>query len=57
MKVLGIDPGLSGAAVILENGEPIEWIIMPTMKVGSTNRVNAAELTYYMSTGVDHVYI
>jgi crossover junction endodeoxyribonuclease RuvC len=44
MKTIGIDPGLSGAIVIIENRMPIEWMAMPTMKTGSSNRVNASAL-------------
>lgn len=44
MRVLGIDPGLSGAYVLLENGTPIEWERMPTYLVGKNNRVNTAAL-------------
>ena len=25
MRVLGIDPGISGALVVMEDGQPIEW--------------------------------
>lgn len=44
MRILGIDPGLSGAFVLLEDGAPIEWGLMPTMAEGSNNRVNGAAL-------------
>ena len=44
MRVLGIDPGLSGAYVLLDDGVPVEWDVMPTMVEGSHNRVNAASL-------------
>ena len=44
MFKIGIDPGLSGAIVILKDNFPIEWHRMPTMKTGSANRVNAAAL-------------
>ena len=44
MRILGIDPGLSGAFVILENGTPIEWGLMPTMAEGKNKRVNGAAL-------------
>ena len=44
MFKIGIDPGLSGAIVILEDNFPVEWHRMPTMKTGSANRVNAAAL-------------
>jgi crossover junction endodeoxyribonuclease RuvC len=44
MRVLGVDPGLSGAYVLMDDGVPIEWDVMPTMVEGSHNRVNAASL-------------
>jgi len=46
MLKIGIDPGLSGAIVILENNVPIDSHRMPTMKLGSANRVNAVALAY-----------
>ena len=48
MRVLGIDPGASGALVILEDGQPIEWMAMPTMKSGLSTRVNAAAVTAFI---------
>ena len=59
MLIIGIDPGASGAIVMLEDDQPIEWMAMPTMKVGAATRVNAAELSYFLDQGrhVDHVYI
>ena len=59
MLTIGIDPGASGAIVMLEDDQPIEWMEMPTMKVGSATRVNAAELSYFLDQGrfVDHIYI
>jgi len=44
MRRIGIDPGISGAIVVLEDDNPIEWALMPTMKIGSQNRVNAVAL-------------
>ena len=44
MRILGIDPGLSGAFVILDNGTPIEWGTMPVMVEGTNKRVNGAAL-------------
>jgi len=44
MRKLGVDPGASGAIVLLEDGKPIEWEMMPTMKIGTTTRVNAVAL-------------
>jgi crossover junction endodeoxyribonuclease RuvC len=44
MRILGIDPGLSGAWVLLEDGQPIEWGLMPTIVEGSNRRVNGYAL-------------
>jgi len=41
---IGIDPGCSGALVLLDSYGPIEWERMPVVKVGSNSRVNAAAL-------------
>ena len=59
MRVVGIDPGASGAIVLLDNNEPVEWMQMPTYKVGTATRVNAAELTNFFEKNfkIDHVYI
>jgi len=50
--VIGIDPGCSGAIVVLGTGqqglEPIEWLRMPTLKVGSASRVNSAVLARFL---------
>lgn len=45
MRVLGIDPGNSGAVVVLEDDQPIEWMRMPVHEVGKSTRVNAAALS------------
>ena len=59
MLIIGIDPGASGAIVLLEHDVPIEWMIMPTYQVGSAKRVNASELNYFMDRTkyIDHVYV
>ena len=58
MSRLGIDPGLSGALVILEDGQPIEWMRMPTYMVGKSNRVNgAAVASFIKQTNVDFAII
>ena len=49
MRILGIDPGLSGALVILEDGQPIEWMRMPTYIVGKSNRVNGAAVASFIN--------
>lgn len=58
MRVIGIDPGASGAIVLLEDGQPIEWTEMPTIKIGTATRVNAAKLTDFIASCCStHVYI
>lgn len=58
MRTLGIDPGATGAIVLLEDGQPIEWAEMPVAKIGSTTRVNAAALTDFIaSCCCTHVYV
>lgn len=41
-RILGIDPGQTGAFVVLHDGEPVEWGDMPVMKVGSSTRINCS---------------
>jgi len=58
MRTLGIDPGASGALVLLEDGQPIEWTAMPTTKIGASTRVNAPALADWIaSTCCTHVYV
>ena len=46
MKIIGIDPGLSGAIAILENKQVITLIDMPVMADGKKNKrqLNSAQL-------------
>lgn len=46
--IVGIDPGASGAIVIMEHNQPIEWMRMPTMKMGASTRVNAAAIAHFL---------
>lgn len=58
MRTIGIDPGATGAIVLLDNLLPIEWMAMPTSKIGTTTRVNAAALADFMRESlVDHTYV
>jgi crossover junction endodeoxyribonuclease RuvC len=58
MRIIGIDPGATGALVLLEDGKPIEWTAMPTIKIGSATRVAASELSYWLeSSFASHVYV
>ena len=58
MRVIGIDPGATGAIVLLEDGVPIEWTEMPVMTVGKTTRVNASAVADFIrNTGTAHVFV
>lgn len=47
--LIGIDPGVSGAIVVLGAGmAPIEWMRMPTLKVGKSSRVDCASLARFL---------
>lgn len=55
---IGIDPGCTGAMVILADGEPIEWEVMPTVKLGDKTRVNGAGVADFLSNfRSGHCYI
>ena len=50
MMTIGIDPGISGAVVALENGAPVEWLRMPVMSGGGkSRRVNTAALAAWIA--------
>lgn len=55
-KRIGIDPGCSGAIVILDHDIPVDGMLMPVIKVGTNTRVNGAAvqslLTKYPGTPV-----
>ena len=58
MITIGIDPGCSGAIVVLDGVKVIEWAIMPTLKVGTNTRVNGAELAALLRNFVSaHAYL
>ena len=38
MKIIGIDPGLSGAIAILENNKVLKMFDMPVMSEGKKNK-------------------
>jgi len=46
---IGIDPGGSGAVVVLQDQEPVSWLLMPLIKVGTNTRVNGAHLASFLS--------
>ena len=59
--LIGIDPGVSGAIVILQSAkhpEPIEWIRTPTTKDGKASRVDVAEVVRWLEDyDVGHAYV
>ena len=48
-KRIGIDPGSSGALVVLENNNPVAWLNMPLIKIGTNTRVNAAHIADFLA--------
>ena len=51
MKIIGIDPGLSGAIAILENNKVLNIFGMPVMSEGKKNKrqLNSAQLVKLLS--------
>ena len=58
MRVVGIDPGCSGAIVVLNGGGVEDYLIMPLIKVGSKSRVNGAAVAALLRVHViNHAYL
>ena len=62
MKIIGIDPGLSGAIAILENNKVLNLFDMPVMAEGKKNKrlLNSALLVNLIKENInqnDDVYI
>lgn len=59
--LIGVDPGCSGAIVVLQSRaclHPVEWVRMPTLKVGSSARVDCAELSRFLEDfDAGHAYV
>lgn len=57
--VLGIDPGCSGALVLVTpQGGYIDHLAMPTIKVGTKSRVNGAAVAAWIRKyGIEHAYL
>lgn len=48
--IIGIDPGCSGALVIMhDDGELVDTLLMPTIKVGTKSRVNGAAIKGWLN--------
>lgn len=55
---LGIDPGIVGALVLLDNDHPVEWMMMPTIKSGAATRVSAPALAAWIKKfPIKHTYV
>jgi crossover junction endodeoxyribonuclease RuvC len=58
--ILGADPGISGALVLLDDNrlQYCDHLLMPTIKVGSKNRVNGAAISAWLSPYIiSHAYL
>ena len=55
MKIIGIDPGLSGAVAILENKKVLEIFDMPVMPEGKKNKrqLNSAQLVNIIKENIN----
>ena len=56
MKMIGIDPGLSGAIAILENNKVLNIFDMPVMSEGKKNKrqLNSAQLVSLLKDNMEH---
>ena len=54
MKIIGIDPGLSGAIAVLENNIVLSIFDMPVMPEGKKNKrqLNSAHLSQYIKNNI-----
>ena len=57
MKIIGIDPGLSGAIAVLKNNEVLSIFDMPVMPEGKKNKrqVNGAQVFYEISSRIKNI--
>jgi crossover junction endodeoxyribonuclease RuvC len=58
--VIGIDPGITGSICILDlDGNYIDHLLMPSMKIGKANRVNSAAIVAWLEQYKDakHCYL
>ena len=55
MKIIGIDPGLSGAIAVLENNKVLNIFDMPVMPEGKKNKrqLNSALLVNLIKENID----
>ena len=55
MKIIGIDPGLSGAIAVLENNKVLKIFDMPVMSEGKKNKrqLNSAQLVKLLKNNIN----
>ena len=55
MKIIGIDPGLSGAIAVLENNKVLNIFDMPVMSEGKKNKrqLNSAQLVNLIKSNIE----
>ena len=55
MKIIGIDPGLSGAIAVLKNNKVLNTFDMPVMSEGKKNKkqLNSAQLVKLLKDNID----
>ena len=56
MKIIGIDPGLSGAIAVLENNKVLKIFDMPVMSEGkkSKRQLNSAQLVNIIKENINN---
>ncbi len=56
MKIIGIDPGLSGAIAVLKNNKVLNTFDMPVMSEGKKNKkqLNSAQLVKLLKDNIDN---
>ena len=56
MKIIGIDPGLSGAIAVLENNKVLNMFDMPVMSEGKKNKrqLNSALLVNLIKENIEN---
>ena len=55
MKIIGIDPGLSGGIAVLENNKVLNMFDMPVMSEGKKNKrqLNSAQLVSLIKENIN----
>lgn len=58
MRILGIDPGCTGALSVID-GDKVDHLLMPTVKVGTKSRVNGSAIAAWLRDHgeIDHAYL